>query len=112
MNHVNRRRLPVWLFAIAVAFLLAMGALAHPASAKTALPARPEPARLMTDLAGMLGRSAVDDIESQLVLLWQDTGVQFVWSRCLIFAAIPSRTTYGCSRRGYHEAGKDNGCSL
>jgi len=114
VNHVNRRRLPVWLFAIAVAFLLAMGALAHPASAKTALPARPEPARLMTDLAGMLGRSAVDDIESQLVLLWQDTGVQFA---VVTVPDLGGDTIDNYSVRlfeawGIGEAGKDNGLLL
>ena len=114
MNHVDRRRLPVWLFAIAVAFLLAMGALAHPASAKTALPARPEPARLMTDLAGMLGRSAVDDIESQLVLLWQDTGVQFA---VVTVPDLGGDTIDNYSVRlfeawGIGEAGKDNGLLL
>jgi len=97
-----------------VAFLLAMGALAHPASAKTALPARPEPARLMTDLAGMLGRSAVDDIESQLVLLWQDTGVQFA---VVTVPDLGGDTIDNYSVRlfeawGIGEAGKDNGLLL
>ncbi|MGI6130921.1 MAG: TPM domain-containing protein [Bacillota bacterium] len=114
MNHVNRRRLPVRLFAVAVAFLLAMGALAYPASAKTALPARPEPVRLMTDLAGMLGRSAVDDIESQLVLLWQDTGVQFA---VVTVPDLGGDTIEDYSVRlfeawGIGEAGKDNGLLL
>ncbi len=112
MNHVNRRRLPVWLFATAMA--LAMGALAHPACAKTALPARPEPARLMTDLAGMLGRSAVDDIESQLVLLWQDTGVQFavVTVPDLGGDAIENYSVRLFEAWGIGEAGKDNGLLL
>ena len=114
MNHVNRRHLPVRLFAIAVAFLLATGVLAYPAYAKTALPARPEPARLMTDLAGMLGRSAVDEIESQLVLLWQDTGVQFA---VVTLPDLGDDTIENYSVRlfeawGIGEAGKDNGLLL
>ena len=114
MNHVNRRGFPVRLFAIAVAFLLATGALAYPAYAKTALPARPAPARLMTDLAGMLGRSAVDEIESQLVLLWQDTGVQFA---VVTVPDLRGDTIENYSVRlfeawGIGEAGKDNGLLL
>jgi len=114
VNHVDRRRLPVWLFAIAVTFLLAMGALPYPAYAKTALPARPEPARLMTDLAGMLGRSAVDEIESQLVVLWQDTGVQFtvVTVPDLGRDTIDNYSVRLFEEWGIGEAGKDNGLLL
>lgn len=114
MNHVNRKRLPVWLFAVVLSLALAMGALAYPVYAKTALPARPEPARLATDLAGMLGRSAVDDIESQLVLLWQDTGVQFA---VVTVPDLGGDTIENYSVRlfeawGIGEAGKDNGLLL
>ena len=114
MNHVNRKRLLVRLFAIAVALLLATGALAYPACAKTALPARPEPARLMTDLAGMLGRSAADDIESQLVLLWQDTGAQFavVTVPDLGGDAIEDYSVRLFEAWGIGETGKDNGLLL
>jgi len=112
VNHVNRRRLPVWLFAVVLS--LAMGALAYPACARAVLPARPEPARLMTDLAGMLGRSAADDIESQLVLLWQDTGVQFA---VVTVPDLGRDTIENYSVRlfeawGIGETGKDNGLLL
>jgi uncharacterized protein len=97
-----------------VALLLATGALAYPACAKTALPARPEPARLMTDLAGMLGRSAADDIESQLVLLWQDTGAQFavVTVPDLGGDAIEDYSVRLFEAWGIGETGKDNGLLL
>ena len=49
----------------------------QPLKGETALPARPEPARLMTDLAGMLARSAADEIESQLVSLTAGEEVAF-----------------------------------
>ena len=112
MNHVNRRRLPVWLFAVVLS--LAMGALAYPACARAVLPARPEPARLMTDLAGMLGRSAADDIESQLVLLWQDTGAQFavVTVPDLGGDDIEDYSVRLFEAWGIGEAGKDNGLLL
>ncbi|MBP7164530.1 MAG: TPM domain-containing protein [Firmicutes bacterium] len=116
MNRVNRRRLLVRFVALAAVMmsLLAVAALAYPAYAKTALPARPEPARLMTDLAGMLARSAADEIESQLVSLWQDTGVQLavVTVPDLGGDDIEDYSVRLFEAWGIGEAGKDNGLLL
>lgn len=114
MNRVSCKRLPVWLAALAMSVVLAMVATAGPALAKTALPARPEPARLVTDLAGMLGRSAADEIENELVSLWQDTGVQFtvVTVPDLGGNDIDDYSVRLFESWGIGEAGKDNGLLL
>ena len=99
---------------MAVMCLFAIVALALPVGAKEALPARPQPPRLMTDLAGMLGRSAADEIESQLVSLWQDTGVQFavVTVRDLGGDTIDNYSVRLFEAWGIGESGKDNGLLL
>lgn len=114
VNHVNRRRLLIWLLAVAVALLAPMAQLAYPARAKTALPQKPDPPRLMSDMAGMLGPSAPGEIEDQLVSFWRDTGVQFavVTVPDMGGDAIDNYSVRLFEAWGIGEAGKDNGLLL
>ncbi len=114
VNHANPRSPLIRFLAVAIALLALMAQAAWPAYAKTVLPQKPDPPRLMSDTAGMLGSSASGEIEDQLVSFWRDTGVQFavVTVPGLDGDAIEDYSVRLFEAWGIGEEGKDNGLLL